>query len=213
MLRGLSIAVSGLNAAQRGLDVTAHNIANANTVGYTRQRVVQAANKPTIGGVPQLGPGTFGNGTTVQEVRQLRDNLVDDVRRSTLADKGAAQHLTTAMRDLESIIGPLDGGLSADFDNFWNSWNELNLHPEQIAPRSAVLNAAERLAADLRGARAQIDAVSARSNQQLSADAQEVNALAREVADLNQTILEVTAGGGQPNDLLRPARHRHRSTR
>jgi flagellar hook-associated protein 1 len=202
MLRGLSIAASGLNAAQRGLDVTAHNIANANTVGYTRQQVIQVANTPSIGGVPLQGPGTFGNGATVQEVRQLRDDLVDDVRRSTLAGKGAAQHLATAMRDLEAIVGPLDGGLSADFDNFWNAWNEVNLHPDQIAPRGAVLDAAQKLAVDLRNARAQIDAISSRSAQQLTADAQEVNVAAREIASLNQTILEVTAGGGQPNDLF-----------
>jgi len=137
MLRGLSIATSGLNAAQRGLDVTAHNIANANTVGYTRQEVVQIANKPNLDGIAGQGPGAFGNGASVQEVRQLRDNLVDDIRRSALSDKGAAHHLATAMSDLESIVGPLDGGLSSDFDNFWNSWNELNLHPDQIAPRGA----------------------------------------------------------------------------
>ncbi|MEO8694892.1 MAG: flagellar hook-associated protein FlgK [Acidimicrobiales bacterium] len=202
MLRGLSIAASGLNAAQRGLDVTAHNIANANTVGYTRQQVVQVANKPSIGGVPLQGPGTFGNGATVQEVRQLRDGLVDDIRRTSLSDKGAAQHLATAMRDLEAIVGPLDSGLSADFDNFWNSWNEVNLHPEQVAPRGAVIDAAQKLAADLRNARAQIDGISTRCTQQLGADAQEVNAAAREVASLNQTILEVTSGGGQPNDLF-----------
>jgi len=202
MLRGLSIASSGLNAAQRGLDVTAHNIANANTVGYTRQEVVQVANQPNLDGVPLQGPGSFGNGTSVQEVRQLRDNLVDDIRRSALGDKGAAHHLATAMSDLESIVGPLDGGLSSDFDNFWNSWNELNLHPDQIAPRGAVLDAAQKLTADLRNARTQIDAVSTRSAQQLTADAADANATALEVARLNQSILEVTAGGGQPNDLL-----------
>ena len=55
MLRGLSIAASGLSAAQRGLDVTAHNIANANTVGYTRQQIVQVANAPSLDGVPLQG--------------------------------------------------------------------------------------------------------------------------------------------------------------
>jgi len=202
MLRGLSIASSGLNAAQRGLDVTAHNIANANTVGYTRQEVVQIANKPNLDGIALQGPGSFGNGTSVQEVRQLRDNLVDDIRRSALSDKGAAHHLATAMSDLESIVGPLDSGLSSDFDNFWNSWNELNLHPDQVASRSAVIDAAQKLTADLRNARSQIDAVSSRSTQQLAADAADVNATASEVARLNQSILEVTAAGGQPNDLL-----------
>jgi flagellar hook-associated protein 1 FlgK len=58
------------------------------------------------------------------------------------------------------------------------------------------------LAVDLRNARSQIDAISSRSAQQLTADAQEVNVAAREIASLNQTILEVTAGGGQPNDLF-----------
>ena len=202
MLRGLSIAASGLHAAQRGLDVTAHNIANANTVGYTRQQVVQVANTPNLGGVPLQGPGSFGNGTSVQQVRQLRDTLVDNARWSALADRGAAHHLAAATRDLESIVGPLDGGLSADLDSFFNAWNELNLHPDQVAPRGAVLDAAQKLAADLRHARVQIDTVSTRSTQQLGVDASEVNQLANEVARLNQVILEVTTGGGQPNDLL-----------
>ena len=202
MLRGLSIAASGLSAAQRGLDVTAHNIANANTVGYTRQQVVQVANQPSLDGIPLQGPGTFGNGTSVQQVRQLRDNLVDDIRHSALADKGAAHQLATATSDLESIVGPLDGGLGSDIDNFFNSFNELNLHPDQIAQRGAVLDAAQKLTADLRDARTQVDAVSARSNQQLTADVGEVNAVAQQVARLNQTILEVSASGGQANDLL-----------
>jgi flagellar hook-associated protein 1 FlgK len=202
MLRGLSIAASGLHAAQRGLDVTAHNIANANTVGYTRQQVVQVANSPNLGGIAAQGPGSFGNGTSVQQVRQLRDDLIDDARRSALADKGAAHHLVTAMRDLESVVGPLDGGLAADLDGFFDAWNELNLHPDQVATRGTVLDAAQKLAADLRHASAQIDAVSTRSVQQLTVDANEVNQLAREVGRLNQAILEVASSGGQANDLL-----------
>jgi flagellar hook-associated protein 1 FlgK len=202
MLRGLSIAASGLHAAQRGLDVTAHNIANANTIGYTRQQVVQVAKSPNLGGIPSQGPGSFGNGTTVQQVRQLRDDLIDDARRSALADKGAAQHLVATMRDLEAIVGPLDGGLAADLDGFFDAWNELNLHPDQAATRSAVLDAAQKLAADIRHASAQIDSVSSRSRQQLTIDATEVNQLAREIGRLNQVILEVASSGGQANDLL-----------
>jgi flagellar hook-associated protein 1 FlgK len=202
MLRGLGIAASGLYAAQRALDVTGQNVANVNTEGYTRQGVVQSSSAPTLGGVALLGPGAYGTGVQVTQVRQFRDQLIDTARWAAMGKQGAATAQSSAAAQLESIIGPLDAGLGSDLDAFWNSWNALSLNPDQQSTREGVLAAAKQLATNINSASAQIDVIANQSGDRLRTSVGEVNDLAKSIGQLNQSILEVAAQGGQANDLI-----------
>src|SRR4051812_5237234 len=75
---GIQTSLRGLLAQQRSLDVTSHNIANASTVGYTRQEATLAASTPlsvtTSGGA---NAGALGTGVDVQSYRRVRDQFLD----------------------------------------------------------------------------------------------------------------------------------------
>lgn len=82
IFNALHIGYSGLNVAQNGINTTGHNISNAETEGYTRQRVVTASATPL-----QTLPGNVGNGAEVQDIKRVFDNFVFDRYTSVSADK------------------------------------------------------------------------------------------------------------------------------
>ena len=90
MISSLNVGLTGLFAAQRGLEVTSHNIANVNTPGYSRQRVEQTSATPNTGLIPVLGPGSYGRGVTITGVRQMRDALIESRILDANSDSGAA---------------------------------------------------------------------------------------------------------------------------
>jgi flagellar hook-associated protein 1 FlgK len=201
MISGLNVGLTGLFAAQRGLDVTAHNLANVNTPGYTRQRVEQSAAVPTLGLVPVLGPGSYGRGVEVTAVRQMKDNLIESRILEANSDLGAAGVNIDAMSAAQSVVGSLEGGLGTDLSAFWSAWDELSRQPTQLANRDAVLDAGRQLSGTLRDAVAALDAIAVDASARLSSEVATANDLADRIAGLNRSIQEVVAQGGQPNDL------------
>jgi flagellar hook-associated protein 1 FlgK len=201
MISSLNVGLTGLFAAQRGLDVTAHNIANVNTPGYSRQRVEQSAATPNTGLVPMLGPGAYGRGVTVTAVRQMRDALIESRIVDANSDSGAASVDLDAMSAAQSIVGSLEEGLGSDLSAFWSAWDQLSRQPGQLANRDAVLDAGRRLAGTMRDAVTALDAIAVDASARLASDVASANDLARRIAGLNSSIQEVVAQGGQPNDL------------
>src|SRR3972149_10113707 len=90
---GLEVALRGLPAQQQALETTGHNIANANSVGYTRQQAIMKSTTPH----PDMGlnrpasPGQFGTGVEVTEFRRMRDLFLDSQVRSQLARQSDQQ--------------------------------------------------------------------------------------------------------------------------
>jgi flagellar hook-associated protein 1 FlgK len=201
VISGLNVGLSGLFAAQRALDVTAHNIANVNTPGYSRQRVEQSAATPTTGAVPMLGPGAYGRGVTITGVRQLRDALIDARILDAGGEQGAADVAVDATNAAQAVVGTLDEGLGTDLSAFWSAWDELSRQPSQLATREAVLDAGRQLSGTLRAATAALDGIAADAGAQLTSNIAAANDLADRIADLNASIQAVVAQGGQPNDL------------
>jgi flagellar hook-associated protein 1 FlgK len=201
VISSLNVGLTGLFAAQRGLDVTAHNLANVNTPGYSRQRVEQSAATPNTGLVPVLGPGSYGRGVSITGVRQMKDALIESRILDAGSDAGAASVNVDAMSAAQSIVGSLEEGLGSDLSAFWSAWDELSRQPTQLANRDAVLDAGRRLAGTLRDASAALDRIAVDAASKLTSDVANANDLARRVADLNHSIQEVVAQGGQPNDL------------
>jgi flagellar hook-associated protein 1 len=201
MISGLNVGLTGLFAAQRALDVTAHNIANVNTPGYSRQRVEQSAARPNTGLVPVLGPGAYGRGVQITAVRQLRDGLIESRILDAGSDQGAANVNVDAMKASQSIVGALDEGLGTDLSAFWSAWDELSRQPAQLASRETVLDAGRQLAGNLRDAVSSLDAIADDAGAQLISQVANANDLATRIASLNESIQEVVAQGGEPNDL------------
>jgi flagellar hook-associated protein 1 FlgK len=198
---GLETALRGLLAHQRALDVTAHNIANANTLGYTRQRAELRETPP----YQEVGvAGGLGTGVDVAAYVRLRDAFIDtQVRAQTMA-RAYHEAREGGLRQVELALSePSENGLSALLDGFWSAWHDLASTPESPATRQALLQAGAALAGGLQSLRAQLVTVDGQVQTATSLAISELNGLVAEIASLDQRIMDMVASGLAPsNDLL-----------
>jgi flagellar hook-associated protein 1 len=142
---GLYTGLSGVQAAQAGLDITSHNVANANTPGYTRQRVELAA-RPTY----QALYGPVGTGVDVQDISRLRDQFLDARFRSAVGDNAANTVRAEFLASVERLGGEPDLGLSAAIGKLWGAAEEWANDPNDPAARRQVLTELDGIAATFR---------------------------------------------------------------
>src|SRR5690606_11967657 len=128
-------------AQQRSLDIAAHNIANANTPGFSRQSAIQQATSAyrVPGMLPVSGPGQIGTGVAVVEIMRYRDAFVETQLRQELQATGEWEARRETLERLELLLlEPTDIGLRSDFDAFWEALQDLHLHPESSSARAVV---------------------------------------------------------------------------
>jgi len=199
----LSTALSSLQTQRAALDVAGQNIANANTVGYTRQRA-ETASVSANAAASRFSSGlTVGQGVTVTNVARLGDVFADArVRSSTSLAADLAARATTYARLETSISEPSDTGVAAQLAQFWAGWQDVANNPSDPAPGQVVLESAqiltEAIATGYRAARTQWDETRAQSVAYVDA----INTAASSLAELNETIRSVTVSGGNANELM-----------
>jgi flagellar hook-associated protein 1 FlgK len=198
----LWIGVSGLTAAQRAMEVTANNVANVNTEGYSRQRVELVNGRPVPGTYGSRGDGMKGTGVTVADVVRARSSLADNAFRSETSTQASWSARSDLMGRAEQVLGPIGGGTPKALADFFGSWEELSLHPEMPAARRSVLEAGATLAGSFNSAANDLAELQAGAADQVRTNVDEVNRLAAQVAKLNAGIADATNGQQSPNDLL-----------
>lgn len=201
---GLDTAVKALRAHQLAVDVAAHNVANAHTPGFSRQRVLL---RPIgLDGSDHFTRDAFlgrpGFGVDASDVRRVRDVFLDYQIRLSLSSRGRYTALADALRTAELTFNdPSDEGLSSVLAAFWASWHDVVNTPENTAARTALVHAGETLAGRIRRAFDDLSALREDLDQQVALMAEEINAKAREVAQLNLQIKQVELNGDSANDL------------
>lgn len=193
----LSIARGAIQAHQIAIQTASQNIANADVEGYSAQRVQITANSAQT-----FTYGTIGTGVVVKGITRARDVLLDDQFRK--ASTGASGYDTT--RDLlgrvESVLGePSTTGLSNAMDVFWNSWSDLSADPSSLSARGVVQQRGSELAGTFNRFANQLDEVSNAARGQLTADIGKINELARQIADINPSIVAAESSNSPANDL------------
>lgn len=202
---GLETARRGLSTARTGMDVTGHNIANASTPGYTRQRALQQASYPyTVPSLVRPGQaGQLGTGVTTTEMQRIRNNFLDGQLRVEIDKLGAWQTQNDALSEIETIfMEPSNSGLNTLFANFWSSWQELSKNAENSPIRTALAQNAVSLANGLNHTNSQLETVRGNLDQLLQIYINDINSKALQIAGLNKQIINIKAIGDQPNDLL-----------
>ncbi|HEU5109925.1 MAG TPA: flagellar hook-associated protein FlgK, partial [Micromonosporaceae bacterium] len=199
---GLSTALSSLYAQRRALDTTGQNIANANTEGYSRQRVgMQAASATPVPALYSTSDGV-GGGVAVSDVARLRDTFLEARGR---AEHGNAQYLAGRQEifgRIENIFAePSDTALASQLDDFWNGWSEVSSQATNTAVRSQLLERGRVVADGLRAAYDNLDAQWSTLRSQVDAYTTDVNTAAEAVALLNRTIKQQKAAGLPANEL------------
>ena len=206
---GLQTSLRGLLAQQQALDVATHNVANANTVGYTRQEAALGATDAlhVQAGATGTGQGAFlGQGVDVTAYRRIRDSFLDlQVRAQSMA-LGDASTTAEALDRVQSALGePSDTGIDALLGKFFTAWSDLANHPESDGSKQAVESAARTLADAFNTLATDIGnaATDAQSEfTQITGATGPIQSAASQLAQLNRAIDTALDGGQSPNDLL-----------
>lgn len=202
---GFSIARRGMSAHQAALSVTAHNIANASTAGFSRQQAVFHATTPSgaATGNRAAGAGQVGTGVHIAEIRRVRDGFLDFQLRQQQSKQTAWQERHEALSTVEMILmEPSETGLSNVFDRFWGAWQELAKNPTSGAVRAAVVETASTLASSLNSLASQSEVLLSDLNVKAEIAVVDINSLSSQLAVLNEQIVTNLGAGLNPNDLL-----------
>lgn len=197
----LYVGYSGLNAAQRAVEVAAHNVANAGTTGYTRQRLAVQTSMPTPGTDGMRGDGMRGTGVRVMSIDRLRDRLADVSWRSEAGVEAVASARSDALGRTETALGSYADGAPEQLSSFLSAWDGLSRTPSDSAARSTVLSSGEALADGLRSSAASLTAVGTELGARIGDSVAELNGLLTQVASLNGAIGRARIAGSDPNDL------------
>ncbi len=206
---GLQTALRGLIAQQEALDTTSHNIANASTPGYSRQEALMGATpalREVTGSSAGGGVAEIGTGVDVTGYKRARNRFLDLQYRAQAMRLGG---LAAKVEGLETVEGALaepgETGISAGLQTFWSDWEGLANDPEDQAARQAVVEAGKALATGLGELDSQLTAAGEVASAQYGAitgPGGEVEAKAKEIAQLNGAIRSAITSGSSPNDLL-----------
>ena len=198
MSQVLASGLSGLLAFQRALDVTSHNIANANTEGYSRQRVEFA----TLPASP-FSNGWIGKGVDVSTVRRMVDDFLVTQTRTSSSSLERLSTFATQSERVSKLFVDGDNGLSGALQKFQNAIQGVATEPTSVAARQVLIGQADGLVQRLDYVDTQLRSIDGETASQVGIEAAEINSIASGIARLNK---EITAGigatGQPPNDLL-----------
>lgn len=196
---GLETALRGILAQQRAIDVAGHNIANAGTVGYSRQTADLVTTTP----MDDYPHGLLGTGVDVAQYQRVRDSFIDIQLRAQTMRKGSAAAQQDGLNQVElSLSEPSDTGLSTLFGKYWAAWQNLANTPESLATRQALVQSAATLADGINTVASQFATVQSQTAQQQVSTVAQVNAIGTQIASLTGAIKASQLAGMQPNDLL-----------
>ena len=190
IFNALNIGYTGLNAAQVGINTTGHNIANAETDGFTRQRVIATTATPI-----STNPGAVGNGVEIQTIKRVFDNFVFDRYTDTYSKKEYSDFEKKTLEQLSTYFPEIDNvGIKADLQEYYNMWQSFADNPDNDAIKLALTKQTEVLSNHIQSTRTQVQSLQSELNDQIKVNIDEVNLLASKLADLNKSIDTAEAG-------------------
>jgi len=196
---GLNIGTTGLYAAKSGLNITAHNVANIETEGYSRQVIKQSADTPIS---TNNRYGMLGSGVAVNEITQMRSQYYDEKYRSNNALLGMYESRSYFMNEVQSYLNEIElEGFTTTFDSMYDSLQELAKDPANLTVRTQVSNYAMSMCEYFNSLSTSLDQVQTECNYEVKNQVSRINSLATQVATLTKQINTVEIGGQNANDL------------
>ncbi|MEW6565110.1 MAG: flagellar hook-associated protein FlgK [Spirochaetota bacterium] len=201
---GIEIGKRSMVAHQQGMTTAGHNLSNASTEGYSRQRVEFSPFEPIY--LPGLNreetPGQIGQGTVVERIERVRDELLDKRIVAQGSGEGYWETRDKYVLQLERLYNePADVSIRGRMDAFWDAWQELSLHPADSAPRKAVLERGKTLIDSIKERYKGLTSLQNMAEEDIQGTVKRVNELSRQIAGLNEQIQKIEAQGDNPNDL------------
>ncbi|TCP26029.1 flagellar hook-associated protein 1 FlgK [Scopulibacillus darangshiensis] len=193
-----------LFAQQGAIQATGHNIANANTEGYSRQRVNLSATQPfpTPSWNAPFIPGQVGTGVEGDSSQRIRDTFIDAQVRHETNKNGYWNAKSQALSKMEDIMNePTDEGLSQVLDQFWQALQDLSANPENAGAKSVVRQRGQAVADTFNYLFNSLSNIQGDLKQQIDVSVDEINAIAGQINNINKQIAEIEPSGYVANDL------------
>lgn len=202
---GIELGKRSIMAHTDAISTAGHNISNANTEGYSRQRVQLKEFDPLYR--PDLErperAGMIGQGIDVQSITRIRDEMLD--QRIT-AQQNQESYWDTRSKYytmIEQIYNePDEVSVRSNMDKFWESWQELSINPESQAARQAVVTRGESLSDSIKSKWENLMGVGSLINSDIDSTVKQINFYANQIAAVNSEIVRSRGVGDNPNDLL-----------
>ncbi len=191
-------AASSLAAQRIALDVTGENIANVNTEGYSRQRVILDTAAPTthISGFP------LGSGVNVTAVQRMYDSVLNKQINDGISVLGNNEQRLSMLKQLEPYFNELTGNALGDaMQGMTDAWQSLSLNPSGLAERQTVIGRATILTDTFYAINNSIANVQTFADQSITSAATDITQKAKEIANLNSQILTTEQASGNANEL------------
>jgi flagellar hook-associated protein 1 len=202
---GINIALQGVLANSQAMEITDHNVANANTPGYHRQSAVLTANAPTtIEGIDHgLEAGQQGTGVFIESIQRFSSAFFDQSYRTAAGKSSNWGAQSDGLTQLESTLAETtDSGLIPKLDQFWSGWQGLAADPSNTSLRAQLLNTASSVSIAFKTRATQLTQLRSDQDSAVIQNVAQINSTAGQIAALNGKIAQSLADGQQPNDLM-----------
>lgn len=201
---GLEMAKQALSAQQSALYTTGHNIANANTDGYSRQRVnfettspfpAASRNRPEI-------PGQMGTGVEAGSVQRVRNQFLDYQYRAENSKTNYWSTKADALSKMEGLLNePSENGLNKTMDQFWQSLQDLAVNPENTGARSVVAQRGLAVAETFNYLSDSLGSMRTDLKEQIDVKVKDANSISDQINSINKQIKNIETHGSLANDL------------
>jgi flagellar hook-associated protein 1 len=192
----LNTASRSLLTQQKAIDVTGQNIANVNTPGYSRQRVVMEPSTPI-----NFEPGQMGTGVKAAEIQRIYDGFIGGQINGENAKLGQWEATESGLARIELIFNESSGvGLEQAMGEFWSAWQDLVNNPSGYPERTVLLSSSETLSRTFNTMSENLQQIQLDYDRTIVGTLDEINGLSRQIVDLNDKISQVEIAGQNSND-------------
>ncbi|MEH7250997.1 flagellar hook-associated protein FlgK [Neobacillus niacini] len=194
---GLELGKRALVAQQAALSTTGHNVANANTIGYTRQRIEMQVTNPISNAGLQLGTGVEAH-----KLVRLREEYLDVQLRGENKNLGYWEAKSDAFTKIEELMNePSDEALAYTLDEFWKGWQDLSNSADSAAARSVVRQRGVAVTETFNHILNSLNLMQSDLKNVVGTKTSEINSLSKQIGNLNDQIGRLVPNKYEPNDL------------
>ncbi len=194
----ISTGLTGIQVAQLGLLTTEHNITNANTAGFNRQRTIQATNVAML-----TGAGYVGQGAHVATISRMYDTFLSSQVNRAQTTSSELESYYTQIKQIDNMLADANSGVSPALQSFFSGIQAVAANPSLPSARQALVSSAQALVARYQGLEDRLSQMSDAVNEQITTSVATINSYSKQIASLNESIVIARSATNQePNDLL-----------
>lgn len=201
LMTSFNVGVTGLRAAQTGVNTTSHNLVNVSTEGYSRQRVNYVDRSYNNVGTSHINTLQIGLGTEVNRISQVRDVFYDKAYRLEVGRKNFYEVQSDAVGEIENLMGEMNGvEFQTTLSDLWKAVQELAKEPDSVVKQTSLVNTANTFMLRAQDVYGQLKDYQMNLNQQIKDAVKRVNEIGAEIFEMNKQIVKAESGNEIAND-------------